>query len=540
MLSSKHFERSERFKQTGSNEFAHLPSLVVCPPTLTGHWSHEIRQYATNLRPLLYTGHPTERARLLSKISEYDCVVASYDTVRNDVDALSKFDWLYCILDEGHVIKSAKTKTTKAVKMIKAQHRLILSGTPIQNNVLELWSLFDFLMPGFLGTEKQFMERYGRPILASRDAKVSAREHERAALALDALHKQVLPFVLRRMKEDVLDDLPPKIIQDISCEMSDVQRQLFDDYMRTQNRDELNDDALQDGTPDQQQHVFQTLQYLRRLVCHPLMVFDPQKPRHRQIEQALKQSSGKTIADIANAPKLLALKQLLLDCGIGTQGAAGDVADAGISQHRVLIFCQQRRMLDIIERDLFRGNMPDVTFARLDGSITAPEKRYEIVQRFNADPSIDVLLLTTSVGGLGLTLTGADTVIFVEHDWNPMKDMQAMDRAHRLGQKKVVNVYRLITKDTLEEQIMGLQRFKLNVAGNIVNQQNKDTDSMQTDQILDLFDVGAGVNENGEQKADPTKKSKGISQKALLASIEGMGDTGDDYEGMAQWSATDG
>ena len=158
-------------------------------------------------------------------------------------------------------------------------------------------------------------------------------------------------------------------------------------------------------------------------------------------------------------------RQLLIDCGIGTtshlhaDSAKNDTVDSvtdsnGFSQHRVLIFCQMKQMLDIIETDLFKAHMPSVTYMRLDGG-TEANKRHAIVQTFNSDPSIDCLLLTTHVGGLGLTLTGADTVIFVEHDWNPMKDLQAMDRAHRIGQKKVVNVYRLITKGTLEEKIMG-------------------------------------------------------------------------------------
>lgn len=151
-------------------------------------------------------------------------------------------------------------------------------------------------------------------------------------------------------------------------------------------------------------------------------------------------------------------RQLLHDCGIGNPVGTGENdtlgADAAVSQHRVLIFCQLKQMLDIIETDLFKALMPSVSYMRLDGGVSA-DKRHGIVQTFNADPSIDVLLLTTQVGGLGLTLTGADTVIFVEHDWNPMKDLQAMDRAHRLGQKKVVNVYRLITRNTLEAKIMG-------------------------------------------------------------------------------------
>ena len=164
--------------------------------------------------------------------------------------------------------------------------------------------------------------------------------------------------------------------------------------------------------------------------------------------------------------------QLLIDCGIGiAPGATGDTSKSELvdaeetgtgafSQHRVLIFCQMKQMLDIIETDLFKQHMPSVTYMRLDGATDA-NKRHAVVQTFNADPSIDCLLLTTHVGGLGLTLTGADTVIFVEHDWNPMKDLQAMDRAHRIGQKKVVNVYRLITKGTLEEKIMGCVRSLL-------------------------------------------------------------------------------
>jgi TATA-binding protein-associated factor len=157
-------------------------------------------------------------------------------------------------------------------------------------------------------------------------------------------------------------------------------------------------------------------------------------------------------------------RQLLLDCGIGSTPPTAEVeksemadvtdGDESFSQHRVLIFCQMKQMLDIIESDLFKKHMPSITYMRLDGNTDAT-KRHAVVQTFNSDPSIDCLLLTTHVGGLGLTLTGADTVIFVEHDWNPMKDLQAMDRAHRLGQKKVVNVYRLITKGTLEEKIMG-------------------------------------------------------------------------------------
>lgn len=196
-------------------------------------------------------------------------------------------------------------------------------------------------------------------------------------------------------------------------------------------------------------------------------------------------------------------RQLLFDCGIGVENDAGEVGIEGaVSQHRVLIFCQMKSMLDLVEQSLFR-EMPSVSYLRLDGSVSA-DKRFDLVQTFNADPSIDVLLLTTSVGGLGLTLTGADTVVFLEHDWNPMKDLQAMDRAHRLGQKKVVNVYRLITRNTLEARIMGLQRFKLAVANTVVSEGNKHgLEGMGDGQVLDLFNAPAQTQEKKTQAQAP-------------------------------------
>lgn len=186
------------------------------------------------LKPLQYNGSPAERERLRSRFTKYNLIIASYDIVRKDIQFFNSIKWNYVILDEGHVIKNGKTRTSSAIKQLIASHRLILSGTPIQNNVLELWSLFDFLMPGFLGTEKQFTARYSRPILASRDPKCSSKEQEAGALAMEALHRQVLPFLLRRMKEDVLDDLPPKITQDYYCELSSLQEQLYDDFSKSQ------------------------------------------------------------------------------------------------------------------------------------------------------------------------------------------------------------------------------------------------------------------------------------------------------------------
>lgn len=186
ILASMHHERAERHHTTGSADSVHLPSLVVCPPTLTGHWRHEIHTYTHNgLRVLIYGGERSARLGLAASFGSYDVVVTSYDVVRNDAaTVLGAVDWHYCVLDEGHIIKNAKTKLSQAIKTIKALRRLILSGTPIQNNVLELWNLFDFLMPGFLGTEAAFASRYSKPIAASRNAKTSSKEQEAGSFSL--------------------------------------------------------------------------------------------------------------------------------------------------------------------------------------------------------------------------------------------------------------------------------------------------------------------------------------------------------------------
>ncbi|KAK6465367.1 transcriptional accessory protein [Scheffersomyces coipomensis] len=538
IVSSDHYLRAENYKEAQAVEFRRLPSLVVCPPSLTGHWEQELNQYAPFLKVLVYAGGPSVRVPLRSQIPEVDIVVTSYDVCRNDVEFVSGYDYNYCVLDEGHIIKNAASKLTKSVKRIRAEHRLILSGTPIQNNVLELWSLFDFLMPGFLGTEKIFHEKFAKPIAASRNSKTSSKEQEAGALALEALHKQVLPFMLRRLKEDVLSDLPPKIIQDYYCELSELQRKLYKDFAKSQ-KSSVEEDISKDGNEKEAKtHVFQALQYMRKLCNHPALVVSPNHPKIAEVMQYL-QTQKSDIRDIEHSPKLLSLKTLLLECGIGVQDSSDYssgvkyrskkqqqqqlISSEGvISAHRALIFCQLKDMLDIVENDLLKKYLPSVTYMRLDGS-TDPRDRQSIVRKFNEDPSIDVLLLTTKVGGLGLNLTGADTVIFVEHDWNPMTDLQAMDRAHRLGQKKVVNVYRLITKDTLEEKIMGLQKFKMNIANTIVNQQNAGLASMDTNQLLDLFEVDETTARIVEEKevVEERKEGTGVPEDVGAGGLTG-------------------
>lgn len=541
IVASDHHHRAEQFAKTQAPDVRRLPSLIVCPPTLSGHWQQEIKAYAPFLSVTAYVGPPAERKAMREKLGETDIVITSYDVCRNDSEVLEKHNWNYVVLDEGHLIKNPRAKTSQAVKRLPSNHRLILTGTPIQNNVLELWSLFDFLMPGFLGVEKVFQDRFAKPIAASRYSKASSKEQEAGALAIEALHKQVLPFLLRRLKEEVLNDLPPKILQNYYCDLSDLQKKLFEDFTKKQGK-KIQAVAGSDDK-DAKQHIFQALQYMRKLCNSPAMVMKPDNKLYDDTQRIL-QKSGTTIEDAVHAPKLTALRDLLVDCGIGVEG--GDSSDPlyqPIKPHRALIFCQMKEMLDMVQNTVLKNMLPSVSHLRLDGGVEA-NKRQDIVNKFNSDPSYDVLLLTTSVGGLGLNLTGADTVIFVEHDWNPQKDLQAMDRAHRIGQKKVVNVYRLITRGTLEEKILNLQRFKIDVASTVVNQQNAGLSTMDTDQILDLFNLGESgpglitekPNENGldsmtGREEDMVDLETGdVRQPGKKAWLDDLGDLWDDKQ----------
>lgn len=500
------------------DNFEVRPSLVISPPTLTRHWTSEMNKFVGEdiLRPLLYSGkNLSEREGLRMKYqqnpNDYTVIVASYDVVRSDIAFFSTIAFNYCVLDEGHVIRNPKTKLSKAIRQISAAHRLILSGTPIQNNAFELWILFDFLMPGYLGSEKQFIRRYQKPIIASsRD-----RDVEHGQLAMDVLHKQIKPFMLRRLKSDVLDDLPPKILQDYFCDLSSIQCLLYEDFAnktKEQFRCDDQETTNQNGNSSTG-HVFKALQYLRKLCNHPSLILTPEHPKWLQIQKELKESQT-NLNDIRLSGKLLALKELLIECGIGVS------KDAVVSNHRALVFCQMKVMIDVIISQVL-GTMENVSFLRLDSSMSATD-RFNTVNLFNSDPSIDLLLLTTHIGGLGLNLTGADTVIFVEHDWNPSKDLQAMDRAHRIGQKKVVNVYRLITRNTIEEKIMNLQRFKTNLADTVLSSDSNSSSLLSLDKetnLIDLISLGDEAKGQSLMSSDASTKKGNTTKKQSLKSI---------------------
>lgn len=517
ILAADHFERKDETVQ----------SLIICPPSLCGHWEAEVKAYCPTLANsiLVYSGAAGERRnRLANEIKSTQLVITSYDVIRTDIDYFSPQDWNYCILDEGHLIKNSKTKLASAIKSLKTKRRLLLSGTPIQNDLLELWSLFDFLMPGYLGNERDFCTNFAKPIAvaqyqqamtsnqstnASALSKWTLRDLEEAEAKLNQLHKQVLPFILRRMKENVLQDLPPKIIQDYTSEMSPIQRIIYDDLLASSSiKSEITSTLQSDANLEKNPHVFKVLQYMRKLCIHPQLVYSPTHPLAATIESQMASNNWQW-NDLSIAPKFQMLRELLLECGLGEEGS---ISGEG---HRVLIFAQHKSTLDLIESLVFKAHLPQISYLRLDGNVEA-SARFPIVTKFNSDPTIDVLLLTTHVGGLGLNLTAADTVIFMDPDWNPMKDLQAMDRAHRLGQKRVVNVYRLLLKDTLEERIMGLQRWKLHVANTVVSQQNSSLQSMNTDDIMNLFESATNnKTEQSNTSKEPSETEKWLQKQGI-------------------------
>ncbi|KAL0235726.1 hypothetical protein GEMRC1_002308 [Eukaryota sp. GEM-RC1] len=407
-----------------------LPSLVVCPPSVVTHWHKECQTMFPNMNSFIFITGSVAAEQFLN-IHKNGLLITSYEYVRSNADWFSSTLFDYVILDEGHLIRNPTSRLTQSVKGIQGNHRLILTGTPIQNNVIELWSLFDFLMPGYFGSKSKFNKSFTRPIMALKDGK----DNEKAALALFALHRQLLPFILRRKKEDVLKDLPPKIITDIYCQLTAVQKEFSLDQKEL------------------------------RILTYPYF--------HDVIDDA---------SVYHHSAKLIALVDLLTQCGLNLINE--DTLEPSID-HKILIFAQHKKSLDFIEKLVF-PLFCRLEFLRVDGDIPVTH-RQSVVDEFSFSPNISILLLTTSIGSLGLNLQAADTVVMFEHSYNPQEDLQAMDRAHRLGQKRTVNVYRLITLDSIEERLMSLQQFKLHVSSTIVNEENVSMKSMDTSVALETM-----------------------------------------------------
>ncbi|KAG6957702.1 hypothetical protein JG688_00010854 [Phytophthora aleatoria] len=447
-------------------------------------------------------------------------------TEQEHIDYLHAVDFSFVVLDEAHLIRNPSTGLFRAVLELHASHRVALSGTPLQNNVTDLWALFEFLMPGYLGDFAVFRREFVLPITKSKERNATTKQKEQAAIAIAKLHQKVLPFILRRTKDQVLEELPPKIISNVLLPLSPLQRRLYSLASSTEDEVASSSRATKKQGKDVDTksltNVLTNLQLLRKICVHPALVAGD------AVTRGLNSKEKRALSDWKSSGKMTGLHDLLVECcdiasrDQGTsQGPTSYADDTDFSSHRCLVFAHLQKTLDLTEQ-MLQDALLGVTYRRLDGR-TPHAKRADIVQHFNADPSIDVLLLTTSVGGLGLTLTGADTVIFIEHSWNPFVDLQAMDRAHRIGQKRTVRVFRLIMEESLEEHIVNLQEFKEHVAATVVQQSDAQS-SMNTNTkgVLSLLKTSSSAVAAKELRASVVaKKTGGDDQQAAVALPQG-------------------
>jgi TATA-binding protein-associated factor len=356
------------------------------------------------------------------------------------------------ILDEVHIIKNPKTKVANAIQSLNGLHKIALSGTPIQNNVTEIWSIFEFLMPGFLGNLKNFNSEYTSTLTASIKTVGKIEETTAFETSLQNLKKAIAPFIMRRTKTQVLQDLPPKIIQDYLCHLSDIQKLIMPAIS-------VPDIKNEDEVPKAGQS-FANINKALALCDHPLLILNNlvlESPIYNNVVTFLTEAKDPS----AKSGKYIALEQLFSSMGINKEDPEGT-----IPLHKIIIFSHYKEMLSLIEVEVL-SQYKNLRYLRLDGD-TYVSQRVEKCNTFNSDMGITILLSTPKIGGMGLNLTSADAVIFYDHDWNPMVDLQAMDRAHRIGQLKVLNVYRLITVDTLEEKLMQVQRFKKRISNALI------------------------------------------------------------------------
>jgi SNF2 family DNA or RNA helicase len=348
-----------------------------------------------------------------------------------------EFDTL--VLDEAQHIKNRQTQNAQAVKAIRANYRLVLTGTPMENSVLDLWSILDFLMPGYLGSATDFRERYEQPITRDKDEAVQAR-----------LGRRLRPFILRRLKTEVAKDLPAKIQQVSFCELTDDQAQIYQQVLAV-SRKEVMDAVGAQGVAKSRMIVLNALLRLRQICCDLRLL----KLDNTEFND---ESSGK-----------LAMFGELLE----------EAIDGG---HRVLVFSQFTTMLALLKDRLTAEN---IEFCYLDGATT---HRGAVVEKFQGNPKIPVFLISLKAGGVGLTLTGADTVVHFDPWWNPAVEDQATDRAHRIGQTRVVTSYKLITRGTVEEKILALQHKKRAIIKATLGGEETLADNLTWEEIQGLFE----------------------------------------------------
>ncbi len=418
------------------------PFLIIVPLSTMTNWGLEFEKWAPSVVKVEYKGAPTQRKNIQQQVKhgKFNVMLTTYEYIIKDRSFLSKIKWLYMIIDEGHRMKNSHSKlTTVLTQYYNTRFRLILTGTPLQNNLPELWALLNFVLPHIFNSSKTFDEWFNAPF-ANTGEKVELNEEE-TLLIIRRLHKVLRPFLLRRLKKDVEAELPDKVEKIIKCPMSALQQRLY--TMITQ-RNRLN---LQSSANNKKtvaiRRLNNTVMQLRKLCNHPF-VFEEVE---RQINP--NQINNENLFRVAGKFELL-------------QRILPKFKKTG---HRILIFFQMTQIMTIFEDFLL---MQGYKYLRLDGS-TKAEDRSDLLKKFNEpDSPYFIFMLSTRAGGLGLNLQSADTVIIFDSDWNPHQDLQAQDRAHRIGQTKEVRIFRLITVDSVEEYILERAQFKLNLDGKVI------------------------------------------------------------------------
>lgn len=390
-------------------------SLIIVPSSLMYNWKKEFEKFTPKVKVLIISGSKEKRDALIAEKSEYDVIITSYPLIRRDLEYYLDNNFDYCILDEGQYIKNPDTKTAKFVKKIQSEHRLVLTGTPIENNLIELWSIFDFVLPNYLKDKKTFNKEF---------VKKERENHEK-------LVRLINPFILRRKKNDVLNELPEKIVNVVYSKLNKKQERIYDSYLLNM-KERLKELRDEDAINSSHIEILSILTRLRQICCDPGLFIDDYDEK-----------SG----------KLQLLEELIDELLEGN--------------HKILIFSQFTTMLKIIAKLLKRKR---IKFSYLDGQIRV-DKREKVIDNFTSGKS-DIFLISLKAGGTGLNLTEADTVIHVDPWWNPAVEDQATDRAHRIGQRDVVNVYKVITRNTIEEKIYEIQLKKRELINSVI--ENKD------------------------------------------------------------------
>lgn len=413
------------------------PALIVAPTSVITNWLYEARRFTPGLKVLLLHG-PSRKAHF-SDIPNYDLVITSYALLRIDRYDLEKHEFSFCVLDEAQNIKNSQAATTKAAKSIRARARLALSGTPTENRPMELWSIMDFLMPGYLGSVDFFRNHIEKPIL----------EGGPGTQVIKFLNAKTKPFLLRRTKAEVERDLPPKIESLVHVEMTPSQQQLYAQILN-EVRPRVFDAINKKGVRGASVSILAALLRLRQVCNHPNSI------------ESLKELPG------FDSGKFNLLKDL--------------VEEALQSNRKILLFSQFKEMLAIIRRWLTENGTPHLY---LDG---ATRDRQSLIDRFNNDSEVRLFLISLKAGGTGLNLTAADTVIIYDPWWNPAVESQAVDRAHRIGQSKTVSVYRLVTENSIEQKIMDLKTKKSKIVDALVNENGLSTVKLTQSDLESLFE----------------------------------------------------